>query len=240
MKNTIMLYKSRFGNINFWDPYPNLNNFKNIGINLSGGCDSALLMYMTCRELNKKESDANIVPITGVHNLRPTNEWNAREIVDYFKELFPKVKFKKHQINYYDKQHEKDKTNQHLKHEIQLRDNKIIDVLFHGRTANPNKQEAKNNNLLYKREEKRDKHGHERVVYHERHNRPFYCPMEIVDKRFVAAQYKKFRLMKELFPITASCVGYAKETDYFTKPCKVCWWCREKKWAFKMYDGEHV
>ena len=44
--------------------------------------------------------------------------------------------------------------------------------------------------------------------------------------------------MKELFPITASCVGYAKETDYFTKPCKVCWWCREKKWAFGMYDGE--
>ena len=80
-------------------------------------------MYMTCKELQERESDASIIPITGVHNSRPTNEWNAREIVDYFKELFPKVNFKKHQINYYNKQHEKDKATQHLKHEIQLRDN---------------------------------------------------------------------------------------------------------------------
>ena len=82
-----MLYKSRYGNVNFWEPHQNLNNFKNIGINLSGGVDSAFLMYMTCKELQERESDASIIPITGVHNSRPTNEWNAREIVDYFKEL---------------------------------------------------------------------------------------------------------------------------------------------------------
>ena len=43
--------------------------------------------------------------------------------------------------------------------------------------------------------------------------------------------------MDELFPITASCVAYAKKTNHFSEPCKECWWCREKKWAFGMYDG---
>ena len=37
-------------------------------------------------------------------------------------------------------------------------------------------------------------------------------------------------------PSSAGSRGLAK-TDNFTKPCKECWWCREKKWAFGMYDG---
>ena len=88
------------------------------------------------------------------------------------------------------------------------------------------------NNLLFKREERRDRHGHDRVPYHENHGKPFYCPLEYLDKRFVAEMYKQFDLMNNLFPITKlSCVEYAEKTDYFSKPCKECWWCREKKWA---------
>ena len=90
---------------------------------------------------------------------------------------------------------------------------------------------------MYKREVRRDKHGNDRVPFHENHGHAFYCPYEYVDKRFVADMYHKYNLMFELFPITSSCVEYAEKTDYFTKPCKECWWCREKKWAFGMYDG---
>tara|TARA_B100000575_G_C23141146_1_gene664103 strand:- start:3016 stop:3723 length:708 start_codon:yes stop_codon:yes gene_type:complete len=232
-----MIYKSRYGNVNFWDPYPRLNDFKKIGINLSAGTDSALVMFMTCRKLKELKSDATIIPITGVHNKRPTNIWNAREIVDLFREMFPEVNIGEHQVNRYEKRHEKDKVNQHRDHENRLFYFQIIDVLFHGRTANPDEEIAKKNNLFFKREERRDKNSHNRKQYHEAHNRPFYCPLELVDKRFVAAQYKKFKLMDNLFPITASCVEYAEKTDNFTKPCKECWWCREKKWAFGMYDG---
>ena len=189
------------------------------------------------RELVERKSDATIIPITGVDRKRPTNIWNAREIVDLMKELFPSVSFGEHQVDYYNKSFEKDKVNHHKAHEERLREEKIIDVLFHGRSANPPEDVAKENNLLFKREERRDRHGHKRVPYHERHDRPFYCPLEYLDKRFVAEMYKQFNLMDNLFPITASCVEYAEKTDYFTKPCKECWWCREKKWAFGMYDG---
>lgn len=232
-----MKYESEFGTVDFWDPYPRLNDFKKIGINLSGGCDSSLVMFMTCRELVERNSDAVIHPVTGVHNARPTNIWNAREIVELFREMFPTVNIGEHFVDYYDKEHEKDKVNQHAKHENRLRDEGKIEVLFHGRTANPDKEEAEKHNLLYKREERRDRHGNTREPYHENHDKPFYCPFEFVDKRFVSDMYKRFGLMEELFPLTASCVEYAKKTDYFTKPCKECWWCREKKWAFGMYDG---
>ena len=232
-----MKYKTKYGDLNFWDPYPNLNKFKKIGINLSGGTDSALVMFMTCREIIERKLDAAIVPITGIDEERPTNIWNAKEIVELFKELFPQVNFYEHQENRYTKSHEKDKVNHHVAHENKLRDNKIIDVLFHGRSANPPENIAKENNLLFKREERRDRHAHKRTPYHEKSGKPFYCPLEYLDKRFVAEMYKQFDLMDNLFPITASCVEYAHKTDYFTKPCKECWWCREKKWAFGMYDG---
>ncbi len=231
-----MKYTSEYGEVDFWDPWP-LDKFKKIGINLSGGADSSLVAYFTMRELRERKSDAQLNFITGVHNLRPTNIWNAKEIVELFKEWFPDINFGEHYVDYYDKDHEKDKVNQHAKHENRLRDEGKIDVLFHGRTANPDEDEAKQFNLMFKREERRDKHGNTRVPYHENHNKPFYCPFEYVDKRFVADMYKRFNLMEELFPLTASCVEYAAKTDYFTKPCKECWWCREKKWAFGMYDG---
>ena len=227
-----MIYESKFGTVNFWDPYPRLNDFTKIGINLSGGVDSSLLLFFTCRKLKQLKSNAEIVLVTVVHNI-----WNAQEIVELFKEWFTEINWGGHRIDYYNKNYEKDKVNKHRNHENKLRAQGIIEVLFHGRTANPDKEEAKKHNLLYKREERRDKHGNQRQPYHEQHGKPFYCPFEYVDKRFIAEMYHKFNLMKDLFPITASCVEYAEKTDYFSKPCKECWWCREKKWAFGMYDG---
>ena len=74
-----MIYESKYGTVDFWDPYPRLNEFKKIGINLSGGADSSLVTFMVCKELTERESNAQVNFITGVHNARPTNEWNARE-----------------------------------------------------------------------------------------------------------------------------------------------------------------
>ena len=58
-----------------------------------------------------------------------------------------------------------------------------------------------------------------------------------VNKKFIAQCYKDYNLMDKLYPLTASCIGYADTTNYFTEPCKTCWWCKEKLWAFGSYDG---
>ena len=61
-----------------------------------------------------------------------------------------------------------------------------------------------------------------------------YSPFIHVDKKFVADIYRKNNLMEDLYPLTGSCVGTELVTDYFTKECRQCFWCHEKKWAFNL------
>ena len=61
-----------------------------------------------------------------------------------------------------------------------------------------------------------------------------YQPWLNVNKRFVAGIYKEEGLMKELFPMTRSCVGGANQTKDFTAWCWQCFWCYEKAWAFNL------
>ena len=53
------------------------------------------------------------------------------------------------------------------------------------------------------------------------------------DKKWVAQKYIEKNL-QDLFPHTVSCVKNV------SSPCKKCWWCAEKYWAFKAFDGEPI
>ena len=64
-----------------------------------------------------------------------------------------------------------------------------------------------------------------------------YHPFVNVDKSFVAGLYEQEGLMDTLYPMTESCTGFAYQTNWFTEPCKQCFWCWEKYWAFGSYDG---
>ena len=73
-------------------------------------------------------------------------------------------------------------------------------------------------------------------------------PFRNMNKKEVAALVKELGLDKTLFPVTETCETeifmydiYAKEHNLtYTKPgaepCKVCWPCREKYWAYGYYD----
>jgi|SaaInlStandDraft_1057018.scaffolds.fasta_scaffold08560_6 hypothetical protein len=67
--------------------------------------------------------------------------------------------------------------------------------------------------------------------------RSHYHPFMNVDKAFVAGLYEQEGLMDTLYPMTESCTGFAYYTNWFTEPCKRCFWCWEKYWAFGSYDG---
>ena len=55
-------------------------------------------------------------------------------------------------------------------------------------------------------------------------------------KKDFANLYETHNLMSSLFPYTASCTGTSERTNNFTEPCRECFWCKEKYWAFNMYD----
>ncbi len=66
-----------------------------------------------------------------------------------------------------------------------------------------------------------------------------YTPYIFVDKKFVADIYIKNNLMEELYPLTKSCAwGISDGNINYPDPCGKCFWCNEKKWAFnrKNYD----
>ena len=58
-----MIYENDYGKVDFFPSNTILDDKKKIGINLSGGVDSALVLYMLASESINKKFD--IIPITG-------------------------------------------------------------------------------------------------------------------------------------------------------------------------------
>jgi hypothetical protein len=67
-------------------------------------------------------------------------------------------------------------------------------------------------------------------------------PFLLVNKLFVSNLYNEIPFLKnDIFHLTSSCVHSSPiATEGWTKPCKNCWWCKEKFWAFNKYDYEKL
>jgi len=248
-----MIVKNQYGEIDFGEHLSQQRvideNVSKVAVTLSGGVDSSLVMYLLCEYIMKNNIDYQILPFTGVDKLRPTNEWYAREIALYFKEKYPNIKFLDHYTFKYDHEpgntHHKRKN--HIVHERRLYTEEDIKIFFCGKSANPPKDEAIKHGLWSKREEERDTDDGDwqsKVFFraytgpnNDINNRFIYRPLAFQHKKFIAQCYEDFGLMEELFPMTASCIAYEENSNYFSEPCKKCWWCKEKHWAFGMYDG---
>ena len=220
--------------------------FKKVLLNLSGGTDSAMLLW----QLLKYFREENIIleelrVLSGVDLHRPTSEWNASEIFLAIKEKFPEQNIT-HEIFRYWKEGEKRKY--HIAHEEKLRRDEKFFAMFHGRTANPPEQEQKKIPGMWEdisRPSEREINVVGEPDKQFMKGKDLYynsVPWNKVDKKFISELYHREPFMKdEVFPLTASCISDdPKITDYWAKPCKVCWWCREKKWAFNAYDGESI
>ena len=92
-------------------------------------------------------------------------------------------------------------------------------------TKNPARSIMQENNMWEDRPTYRD------GIKRQHNSKPF----QNYDKKFIAKIFEDEGLMKTLYPVTRSCEGQADITKNFTKPCKKCWWCKEKKWAFTKY-----
>ena len=227
-----MIYKNEHGTVDFWK-YPQLNEHKKILINLSGGTDSALMTWMLCKKLTELDNNAEINFSILVDVERPTNLWNAREIILWYKERFD-LNFGDEYVGEYKKgsiDNNFNKAFYHRKHTKKSRAASQATLLMHGRTANPPARIRRECNLNEGRQTVRDTPEEEFTGNTLQTYRPFIH----VHKKWVAEEYKKNKIM-DLFKLTASCIAEDYKTDFFTKPCKTCWWCREKHWAFGCYD----
>lgn len=204
-------------------------NKKNIGLWLSGGTDSSLILYFLCKFITETQSfDKKIFPIIAVQtdNVNSKCEEKTLLIIDLIKSMYPKVYINKlERMTYSRSPIELTRVVKQMK--LRIRSKMFIkkhnlDILIQGSTINPSENIG---NSYVARDAYRDSAQYE---YKEQY------PWWNVDKKFTAFQYHKYDLMKNLFPLTESCTEDIQEQPY---PCKKCFWCEEKYWAFGMYDG---
>ena len=229
--------------------------YSKIMVNVSGGADSAMLLWQVLTYLRQQDRILDEVRVlTGVDTLRPANEWNAVEIYLAIEEQFPEQNIY-HDIFKYEKNGPK--RDYHVAYETKLRDEQGFYCMLHGRTENPPIEEQKlitynaygksPGSTMYtdasrpsERESTSTKNSISSWYNHRLETMLFFsAPFDNVNKKFIAELYKgEPYMIDQVYPLTASCVSdVSLDTNHWQSPCKQCWWCQERYWAFGSYDG---
>ena len=237
---------------------------KRIVVSLSGGCDSSSAMYLTAkhfpqieihpitfRDVNApKDADAAIELVKIMKKRFPNAKIDDCEVGTYNDQdtaTYPKAinmiendpRYKTMTIVQMSKVNQLDEGNE------KFMKNFKGPIRLDGMTANPPKDvRMKFGEYMIKRfhehnytekdivrvtgEPRRDVHNKPELRYN------VYQPFLNVNKRFVAGIFKEEGLMDNMFPITRSCVGSARQTKNFEAWCWQCFWCYEKAWAFNL------
>ena len=199
-----------------------LNNYSSIGLGLSGGIDSALLLYYLLR------SDYKVKCYTLIDKGNNNNTEAAKFIKTYIEESVEKNviaesdifygKVISHEFITYKKDTKKGKRNKLTEIWTNLFESKKIDCLVLGST-----QYLKNIEDI-KADADTSKPTEKWI------NDLFYRPFLDYDKSWIKTGCDACGLTDKLPSISVSCVAVGAVV-----PCKECLWCKEKYEVFKCY-----
>lgn len=187
--------------------FERLKEYKTWVLKLSGGADSALILYY----MNKIRTDQELWILTGVNGNDKNYAGHTRDIIDFLEVknithvLYPQTHItgrEKHSCDrsFYDK--------------IACVWKLGSTIAIQGRTMNPPfyiKGEEENRNVSIPEIETVN-------------GFPLYRPWHDVTKRDIVQAYREEGLM-DLFDKTRSCVSMTVDQ------CGRCFWCKERKWA---------
>lgn len=225
---------------------------ENVIIRLSGGADSAILLWMICDEWTKANKPLTVWPITVIHGVRNWQSYHAQQVYDYVQEHWPNVNFKPQKAWLCEDpggKPDNKNANNYVDFQEKLIDEVVAEVretcqVFNGVTANPPQEIGEQywgSSPVFGQEvwECREKHRDWEV----RHDRKpvdddsarsiIHCnPFVQHHKGHIAELYRNYNLVDELLPLTRSCEGWDYMTHGYTETCGECWWCMEREWAF--------
>lgn len=233
---------------------------KRIACCVSGGTDTALLLYVLGKYIIENKRDVSILPFHICYMDRPAFK-DALNVTNKVRELLNCDHNVIENIHFEIFTH---KTDQFVSDWIQgnFLDKNIVDLFYSGWTQNPKDKNFKSQSKtvakgrdggwghirrpLFRDEFCTEEQKMESVKNNTPLPHPIYpegfpryyleCPFANVDKKFISEMFDFFKITDELFPLTFSCIGTFLETDGFTKPCGGCFWCKEKEWAFGKID----
>lgn len=237
--------------------------WKKVGINLSGGADSACLAYLLCKIITENNFETKIDVITHIRcwTTRPWQQPIGLRVFHKLKEMFPNIISERYEnfiapelehgvTGYiyedpvYKKMHSGDQLsvynfNRYVAYRYKF------DAIFNGTSKNPpidfpkkmdNREKDAKDGLLY-----------DLIIYTDNQ---FLChPFRFVDKSWIIAQYYYFNIV-DLLNLTRSCEGDVTHkkirpvvSDYTVynpdmevPECGTCFWCLERNWAVSVLD----
>ena len=235
------------------------NTPQKICMSLSGGADSASLLYLICSNFPEIE----VFPFTSRDEDAPNDSLSAMIVCEYFIENYPQV----HDLRIFDvkttdpdwikkAKEEREKpsakeivngveqfkwrTVKGTSKALQNRQTRYImnsehnTTIVTGLTCNPPVQDMIDLECYDIAEKNRNPKQNPDIKMEL--DELTYKPYLHVDKKFVADVYRQHDLMNELFAHTTSCAWtLADGNKNYPNPCKKCFWCKERFWAFGVY-----
>ena len=197
--------------------------FKQVGLKISGGTDSAIVAYMLAKYVSEERKDITIIPITVNHEGKAYQEQFAKSIIKHLTDVFGNI-FSEHHIEHCPEASRYDSTQKRLVQSLYI--SKKIQCHYVGINQNPPSEVI--DHWKFGPADNRDIGNELRPTVSHKSFRPLIN----IDKKGVAELYNTLGVMETLFPLTRSCEEY---TDDFSKHCSTCWFCKERHWGFGRY-----
>lgn len=196
-----------------------------MGLYLSGGADSALTLFRLAKMIDDKKQShrMEIYPIHGYDIRRTTaRSFEAVDrIVQYVRQEYPNVKICDPHIVAFRKQPTDHVTTNYLDHAIEYLTRRYkIQVFIYSVTQGMD--------LSDRPVGEGDMNQKQYLIAQQKN--PLAWPFAHLTKKDIADQYKSLDILP-LSLLTVSCIADREG------PCRDCWWCRERHWAFNNYDG---
>lgn len=232
-------------------------DWRNIGVSVSGGADSALLAYLICKIINEHNFFTNVHIISNVRmwKLRPWQRYNSLEVFRWLKNRFPNINIVRHEnfippefewgiqgpkiIDEYGELKSGD-TIEIRSHAEFVAHQENLDAYFNAVSHNPpvhltGEMDHRNIEPTLDNLSKMITTHMGRVSCH---------PFRFVQKDWIYRQYLTFDLL-DLYNITRSCEGDTEQfpeifnglnyetftPGQFVPVCGQCFWCLERHWA---------
>lgn len=232
------------------------DNWKNIGIKLSGGADSAIMYYVIC-DYYKDRDDVNIYPMSLDTKFKPWYSESAKRVIEKVTEITGKAP-KKHIIQY-DKRFCSPKTIRfYIEGQEQMLANTFrkynLQVSYNGLTSNPPEKEMLKVVKRFHKDEKTYQLAERRIVGRDtsrdsRNITRHSCysdgsliinikPFVYKDKKITYELYKYYNRLNDLYPLTYSCetrwqdYKLKKLSEHNWNHCGYCFFCSERYYAF--------
>lgn len=216
------------------------DDYTDVGIRISGGLDSAILLYILCTYITETQRDIKVFPMTSNDWKKPYQVEFATRVLNWTKERFPNIYF--HDHNTHQIAHGDDYIEGQLAHKISAlrgfyaEHDRKINIVLHGQNLapplevqqtfiHPYGDPLNGPNPNDNRNELQDPWVMEKLLYR---------PLINLNKQGIAEIYEHYDLMDTLFNVTRSCeCANPEKTNNFTSHCQTdCWWCHERKWGF--------